>query len=198
MNKSIAFFDFDGTITTHDSLIKFIKYYSGNFRFYLGLMILSPILISYKIKIIPNYIAKEKLLKYFFKNATESEFKQISTDYSLNHIQKILRSEAVDKLNWHKHQNHTIVIVSASLECWLKPWCEQNGFELVATKLDIKDEKIIGNLSTKNCYGIEKVNRIKEKYNLSLYDSIYSYGDTKGDKEMLELADIDKRFYQSF
>ena len=198
MKKVIAFFDFDGTIATNDSLIAFIKHHSGNFKFYLGLIILSPVLISYKFKIIPNYIAKEKLLRYFFKNTNESEFKQISTDYSLNHIQKILRPEAFDKINWHKYQNHTIVIVSASLECWLQPWCEQNGLELIATKLEIKDAQITGNLSTKNCYGIEKVNRIKEKYDLSLYEHIYAYGDTQGDKEMLELADFDKRFYQCF
>lgn len=198
LKKSIAFFDFDGTITHKDSLIKFIQYHNGYIKFYLGLFILSPVLICYKFKIIPNYVAKEIILRYFFRNSNINKFNNIAIDYSLNHIPNILREQAIDKINWHKQEGHTVVVVSASIECWLKPWCEKNNLELIATKLEIKDEVITGNLITKNCYGIEKRNRINEKYDLTLYDFIYAYGDTKGDKEMLELADIDKRFYRCF
>ena len=43
---------------------------------------------------------------------------------------------------------------------------------------------------------IEKGNRVKEAYNLDDYDRIYAYGDSRGDKELLELAD--KSFYKPF
>lgn len=33
MSKKIAFFDFDGTITTDDSLLKFIRFVVGDRRF---------------------------------------------------------------------------------------------------------------------------------------------------------------------
>ena len=33
VKKGIAFFDFDGTITTRDTLLEFIKFYKGNFNF---------------------------------------------------------------------------------------------------------------------------------------------------------------------
>jgi phosphoserine phosphatase len=49
---------------------------------------------------------------------------------------------------------------------------------------------------TKNCYGIEKSNRVNKAYNLSGYDHIYSYGDTRGDTELLALAD--ESFYKPF
>jgi len=48
---------------------------------------------------------------------------------------------------------------------------------------------VTGKFLSKNCYGIEKANKVKEAYNLSDYDYIYAYGDTRGDKELLELAD---------
>lgn len=184
----MAFFDFDGTITKDDSLLKFIRFVVGDIRFLVGLVVLSPILVAYKLNLIPNYKAKQKMLSWFFKGYSEDDFRKVANEYSLNHIDKILRPKAIEKLNWHKEQNHRIVIVSASIDCWLRPWCEKNGFELLATKLEIKNKILTGKLLTKNCYGQEKVNRIKESYNLKEYDNIYAYGDSRGDKEMLELA----------
>ena len=45
---------------------------------------------------------------------------------------------------------------------------------------------------------IEKGNRVKEAYNLDDYSHIYAYayGDSRGDKELLGLAD--KSFYKPF
>ena len=158
----IAFFDFDGTITKDDSFLKFIRFVVGDFRFIVGFVFLLPILILYKLKIIPNHKAKEIVLRYFFKGCKEEEFKKVANEYSLVHIDKILRPKAIEKINWHKNQGHKVVVVSASIECWLRPWCEKNNLELIATKLEIKDDIVTGKLLSKNCYGVEKVNRIKE------------------------------------
>lgn len=193
---TLALFDFDGTITKDDSLLKFIRFVVGDVRFIIGLIVLSPILVAYKLKLIPNYKAKQKMLSWYFKGCSQQEFKKVANDYSLKHIDEILRPKAIEKLNWHKEQGHKIVIVSASIECWLHPWCEKNGFELLATKLEIKDDIVTGKLLSKNCYGIEKVNRIKQAYDLEKFEYIYAYGDSAGDKEMLELAD--ESFYKPF
>lgn len=196
MSKKIAFFDFDGTITTDDSLLKFIRFVVGDRRFLLGLVVLSPMLVLYKLKLIPNYKAKQYMLSWFFKGMSKDAFLKVANEYSLVHIDKILRPKAIEKINWHKNQGHKVVVVSASIECWLRPWCEKNGLELIATKLEIKDDIVTGKLLSKNCYGVEKVNRIKEIYNLKDFEYIYSYGDSSGDKQMLELAH--EKFYKPF
>ena len=196
MSKKIVFFDFDGTITTDDSLLKFIRFVVGDRRFLLGLVVLSPMLVLYKLKLIPNYKAKQYMLSWFFKGMSKDAFLKVANEYSLVHIDKILRPKAIEKINWHKNQGHKVVVVSASIECWLRPWCEKNGLELIATKLEIKDDIVTGKLLSKNCYGVEKVNRIKEIYNLKDFEYIYSYGDSSGDKQMLELAH--EKFYKPF
>lgn len=193
---SIAFFDFDGTITTDDSLLRFIRFVVGDFRFIFGLVALSPILLAYKLGLIPNYKAKQKMLSWFFKGISKNAFFKVANEYSLVHIDKILRQKAMEKINWHKAQGHQIVVVSASIECWLSQWCTKNGLELIATKLEIKDGVVTGALLSKNCYGEEKVNRIKELYNLDEYEYIYAYGDSRGDQEMLKLAN--ESFYKPF
>ncbi len=196
MSNRLALFDFDGTITKNDTLIKFIRFAVGDIKFIRGMIILSPMLTAYKTKLIPNYKAKEYMLSYFFKGMSEEKFKQIANEYSLRHINPILRPKAIERIAWHKERGDRVVIVSASIECWLKPWCDQNGLELIATKLEIKNGSITGKMKTKNCYGIEKANRVKKIYNLKEYDYIYAYGDSHGDKELLELAN--EKFYKPF
>lgn len=192
----LVFFDFDGTITKDDSLLKFIRFVVGDTRFIIGLITLSPTLTLYKLKLIPNYKAKQKMLSYFFKGCSEEYFKKVANEYSLNHIDKILRPKAMEKIQWHKEKGHKVVVVSASIDYWLRSWCEKNDLELIATQLEIKYGVVTGNLLTKNCYGIEKVNRIKELYNLNDFEYIYAYGDSSGDKEMLSIAN--ESFYKPF
>lgn len=192
----IAFFDFDGTITTKDTLFDFIKFAVGKKRFLIGMFRLIPILFGYKLKLIPNYKAKERMLSLFFQGMTKYDFIEVANKYALEKIDLIIHPKALETLNWHKEQNHKIVIVSASIDCWIRPWCERNDFELLSTKLEFKDNILTGKFLTKNCYGIEKVNRIKEMYNLNNFEYIYVYGDSEGDKQMLELGN--ESFYRLF
>ena len=187
---NIAFFDFDGTITTDDSLLKFIRFVVGDMKFIMGLCVLSPMLVIYKLKLIPNYRAKQIMLSYFFKGMKEQDFMEVARKYSLEHIDTILRPKAMEKIRWHQERGDKVVIVSASLECWLKPWCEIHSLEVLATNLKIEEGIVTGQFLTKNCYGIEKENRIKELYALGRYEHIYAYGDSRGDREMLALADM--------
>ena len=193
---NLAIFDFDGTITTDDSLIRFIRFVVGDLKTLWGMVFLSPMLVVYKLKLIPNYKAKQMMLSYFFKGMDKQQFQKIAEEYSLKHIDTILRPKAMEKITWHKELGHKVIVVSASIECWIRPWCDQNGLDLIATKIKVKNGLITGKFLTKNCYGIEKVNRVKEAYNLDDYDRIYAYGDSRGDKELLGLAD--KSFYKPF
>ena len=192
----IALFDFDGTITTDDSLIKFIRFVVGDVKFIWGIATLSLMLITYKLKLIPNYKAKQWMFSYFFKGMNEQQFLKVAEEYSLNHIDEILRRQAMEKIVWHKEQGHKVTVVSASIECWLRPWCDKNDLDTIATKIEIKNGIVTGEFLSKNCYGIEKASRVKEAYNLDDYDYIYAYGDSRGDKELLGLAD--KSFYKLF
>jgi phosphatidylglycerophosphatase C len=93
-------------------------------------------------------------------------------------------------LQWHRSQGHRILIVTASLEVWLKPWCTEINVELIATKMECENGLVTGEFGSKNCHGQEKVNRIKAVLEIAQYTSIYAYGDSTGDTEMLALADI--------
>lgn len=88
------------------------------------------------------------------------------------------------------------MVVSASPENWIQKWSFSEGLELIASKLEVNNGKITGKILGKNCHGVEKLKRIKEKYIIEDYKVIYAYGDTSGDRPMLNVAT--HSFYKPF
>jgi HAD superfamily hydrolase (TIGR01490 family) len=185
---NIAFFDFDGTITNKDTFRGFIRFYKGEMRYLLGIAILSPIFLAYAFKLISREETKVKLLTYFFRGESEDKFIAIANQYSAQNLDSVIRPLAIKEIHSYQEKGDKVVIVSASLEYWLKPWCAKNALDIIGTKMEIKDGVLTGKLLANNCYGQEKVNRIKQNYQVGNYDKIFAYGDSRGDLEMLEFA----------
>lgn len=187
--RTIVIFDFDGTLTRKDTFIEFIRFCHGSFKLYSGLITLSPYLISYKLGLYPNYKAKQKVFSYFFKGMKYENFYKKGISFS-SKISSFLKQEQIKKLKEHQEYKHDIYIVSASIKEWILPWCELNGINnVICTEIEINNNhQLTGKFKTRNCYGNEKVKRfIKVEPNRSSY-YLYAYGDSKGDKEILEFA----------
>lgn len=194
--RNIAFFDFDGTITAKDSFLEFIKFQKGKTAFYLGFLRFLPWLAALKLKLIPNDRVKQKILVYFFGGMPESVFQQSCDVFARQQIPRMIRPAALREIEKLRNLNFELVIVSASPANWLQAWTRVLDLQLIATRLEVKNERITGRIEGKNCHGEEKVARIREKWDLSAFREIYAYGDTPGDKPMLALAS--HRFYKPF
>lgn len=186
--KQLVLFDFDGTITTKDTLAEFMIFYHGKIRYVLGLAILSPIIASYLFKLMPNWKSKQYFLTWFLKNENASVFEKRCKDFSDSCVGNLIRPKALEAIQQYKRLGATVVVVSASAENWVKPWCDKHDLACIATKLEVKNNRLTGKILGKNCHGPEKVCRIKENFTLETFDEIIAYGDTSGDKEMLALA----------
>lgn len=198
MNGRIAFFDFDGTITTKDTLLEFLKFVRGRTGFYKGFLLNSPYLLAYKIKLITNQAAKEKVLRYFLGGMPVQQFEELCQNFSDNILPELIRPAAMEEIRTLKNQGYRLVLVSASPENWIRPWAGKTGFEVIATRLIAQENRIQGVIEGKNCHGNEKVNRIKEVIALDQYSDIRAYGDSGGDTAMLALAGVGKSFYKPF
>lgn len=194
--KTLALFDFDGTVTTKDTLKLFIVFTHGTFKFYLGCLVLSPILLGYMLKLYPNAVAKQKLLSWFYKGWNYAAFKRKGEEFCSQVLPGYIRQSAIKKIRWHQKKQHRVILVSASIEEWLEPWCHAMEIELICTRMEVKDNLVTGRFSTPNCYGPEKAARLKAFLKMGDYDTIYAYGDSSGDKDMLALAT--KPYYQHF
>ncbi len=140
--------------------------------------------------------AKEKVLQYFFRKTPSKEFQQRCDAFATTEIPQLIRPKAIIEIEKLKAAGAEVVIVSASAENWIQQWCNDNNLQLIGTKLQVKNDLLTGKIENLNCHGEEKVNRIHAAFDLSQYDEIYCYGDTKGDKPMLQLATFS--FYKPF
>jgi HAD superfamily hydrolase (TIGR01490 family) len=192
----LAIFDFDGTITSKDSFGHFLQYAVRKPVYYRGLILLSPILIAYALGLVPNYVAKQKVFAHFFAGWSTDSFNRIAERYSSSEVGKIIRPEALERIEWHQRQAHKVVVVSASIKSWLSHWCEARRIDLISTEVEEENLILTGQFRTPNCHGIEKVNRLKDRFDFSKVDYVYAYGNSSGDKEILELAD--EKYYRYF
>ena len=188
--RTIAAFDFDGTLTTKDTLLEFIKFAKGRTAFYAGFALYSPILVAYKLRLYPNWKAKQRVFAHFFKGTSYEEFCQQGQDFS-RVVEGMVRQQTLAALNDHLRQGHTVYIVSASIEEWVKPWADRHGVShVLGTQVEVApDGRLTGRFLTANCYGQEKVNRLLQAEPDRQAYTLYAYGDSRGDREMIEFAD---------
>ena len=196
MKKKIYAFDFDGTLTTRDTLIAFIRYAKGTGAFVLGFLRHAHLLVLMKLGLYPNWKAKQNVFSYFFKGMSLEDFDDLCQRFAADNRQ-LLRPEGVRTLEQARADGADIVIVSASIDNWVKPFfTSPDGLAdnlpkitVLGTQIEIADRKLTGRFLTKNCYGPEKVNRILAQYpNRGKY-SLIAFGDSRGDKELLAFAD---------
>jgi HAD superfamily hydrolase (TIGR01490 family) len=185
---NLALFDFDGTVTTRDSFLLFLRHAAGETGFLRGALTLAPAIIRFKLGRYPNYRLKEDFLRHFFQGWERERFIDTARDFTVATIPTILRPGAVQQIREHLDRGDRVSLVSASPELVLSSWCSDMGIELLATRLETEQGVLTGSIQGRNCWGPEKVRRIEEKYTLSDFDTIYAYGDSRGDREMLAMA----------
>ncbi|MGB0582322.1 MAG: HAD-IB family hydrolase [Limisphaerales bacterium] len=192
----IAVFDFDGTITYADSFLPFLRQCAGFMGFWFRMVLLFPVLVFQSIGMMPNDRAKARVLKSFIRDR-DREWMEDRTVAFMPRLTRLLNPIAMERLNWHRDEGHRLILLSASPENYLQRWAIAEGFESVlATRLEEEDGSYTGSIDGANCHGAEKVVRLKaELGDLSQYE-IYSYGDSKSDKILLNL--IDHSAYRSF
>ena len=73
----------------------------------------------------------------------------------------------------------------------MRPWALKTGFDdVIASHLETREDgRITGNLLGENCFGIEKVRRLEALLGPKSGYTLYAYGDSRGDRELLSSAD---------
>jgi phosphatidylglycerophosphatase C len=185
--RTLALFDLDGTITTHDTMFAFVRHARGNLRTALGLLWLSPVLGLHALGLVDATTAKTALLRHFFGGLPKQTLQAWAESFA-SPLDELVRPEARARLQWHREQGHEIVLVSASLDLWLSPWAQRQALNLLCTQAHFDGDVFTGSLQGPNCNGPEKEARIRAAHDLSSYTFVYAYGDSSGDVQMLALA----------
>ena len=190
--KKYAFFDFDGTLISHDSFKKFLaKAFSrAPWRLFFVISLLP-------FGILPYLIRKDKtrmksiliwsLTSFLSKRAQILLLRDLATDSSKNAWFK----EAVPEIQRLKQEGFEIILVSASPEIYIRSLVREkfssSPFQrVIGTKLGFSLFGVV--VKGKNCIKGEKINRIQQLLSLGSISWEYSYSDHSDDIPLLSMA----------
>ena len=190
----LALFDFDGTITRTDTWTPFMQLAVRPARIVAGRLLLSPIVIGYKLGMISASRGRQVAARVGFQGEDAARMWRLGVEYASTTLPAQVRQPALDRMAWHRSRCDHVVIVSASLDFYLSPWCAGHGVDCICTTLEERNGRLTGRCAGGDCSGAEKVRRIRGRLDLGRYGTIYAYGDSAEDRELLELAH--RKFYR--
>jgi phosphatidylglycerophosphatase C len=191
----VAIFDFDGTVTKKSTTLSFLRFVFP-WRFILLMLLLFPVLIFFSCKLITIDSLNIFICWLFFKNKSRNAILSSGDLFAQTQIPPLLKDEAINKLKKHQEEGHYCILATSAYDVYIKSWADFYGFDaVVCTVFEVgKNNQFTGHLSGVSCYGLEKAKKVQPWINKNT--EIYVYGDSRGDKEILALAD--HPFYRCF
>lgn len=195
--RPLVAFDFDGTLSFRDSFLAFLAWRAGPLGWALGLAALAPDTILYMAHRDRGRL-KAAAARVFLKGLRQAELEAACDEFANSSLgRRLIRPDAEQCWSHWKARGAELVIVTASPEEVVAPFARRLGADrLIGTRLARDAEgRLTGAFSTANCRGPEKVERLRAVYGQGVRLAA-AYGDTAGDREMLELAE--ERGYRVF
>ncbi|KAF1709975.1 HAD-IB family hydrolase [Pseudoxanthomonas kalamensis DSM 18571] len=183
----LALFDFDHTLTDRDSYARFLRRVASPTQLARARWSIGPWLLGYRAGLISAQRLRARVTRIVFSDHDADEVCAHGLAYANDAIPGMLRPEPMQRLAWHQTQGHEVAVVSASLDLYLHPWCEQHSLNLICNRLEARSGKLTGRYAGRDI-GRHKADEIRARYDLSRYDRIHAYGDSHEDLAMLELA----------
>lgn len=190
---TVAAFDFDETLTTADTVVPFLWRFTTRRRF-------AARALRHAVGLLPIVVRRDRdrlralATKLVFAGRAADAVETEAAVHGLLIERDGLRPDTTARLRWHLGEGHRVVIVSASYEQYVEVVASSFGdVEVLATRLQLADGMCTGLLDGPNCRGPEKVRRLDAwlaTQQLERSDvTVFAYGDSTGDREMLAWAD---------
>lgn len=183
----LALFDFDHTVTTCDTYGRFLRRVATPEQLAQAWWKVGPWLLAYRLRLISAERIRARVTRLTFSNRHVDDIATQAVGYARDVLPEVVRPQMLEQIRWHLQQRHTVVIVSGSLDLYLRPWCESLGLDLICNRLESRDGRLTGRYADGDC-GPRKAEHIRHRYDLSRYQRIHAYGDSREDRPMLALA----------
>ena len=186
--RTVAVFDFDGTLTRRDTLLPFLRRTYGAPR--TSLALLANSLVMARGIVAGDHerdAAKEAVLAHLLAGREVAELEAAAAVFADVVVGRGLRAAVLERVQWHATSGHELVIVTASPELYVRPVGERLGFDAVlGTRLETDGAgRLTGRLVGRNCRDNEKATTGDV--------TVHAYGDSSGDRQLLAFADYGYR-----
>lgn len=183
----LALFDFDNTITDCDTYARFLRRVATPEQLAHAWWKVGPWLLAYRLKLISAERIRARVTRLVMRDRHGDDIATLAAGFAREVLPEVVQPQMLEQIRWHQKQGHTVVVVSGSLDLYLRPWCETLGLEVICNRLEIKDGRLTGHYADGDC-GPRKAERILKRYELSRFLRIHAYGDSPEDRPMLALA----------
>lgn len=186
---AVAVFDVDGTLTTGDCVLPFLRRVAG--------MRLAGALLRHPQTLLSALVRRDRdrlksLACASLAGLLASEVDRAGAEFAGWVASSKMRADTTARLRRHRELGHTTMLASASLDVYLLPLGEILGVdEVVCTTLERDAEGLLtGRLVGANCRGPEKATRVRARLEaLGLEDAeVWAYGDSADDEPLLASA----------
>lgn len=184
----LALFDFDGTITTRETFVDFVRLATPRRRLRIGGLLLAPVVVARKLGLVHVSTLRAAVAWVAFRGVTEADLRRAGERFARDLIPALLREQAMQRIAWHRGRGDRVIVVSGGFEAALAPWCTQHGLELIASCLESHNGVLTGRYQGAQCASTEKCSRVRACVDLRAFDRIHAYGDTHEDLDLLALA----------
>ena len=188
VGDSLSVFDFDGTLTKHDSFVPFLRFAFGKRVFARRLVRLVLPTLKCMGRRLTRDELKEVLIHTFMTGVEAKWVEEKAEEFCERYWKRLMRPSGLIAVATQVNSGAIVTICSDSPAMVLKPFAERLGIRLIGTNLEVKDGVLTGRISGHNCRCGQKVERLEAEYGpLSSYH-LRAWGDTRGDYEMLAAA----------
>ena len=194
--RRIAAFDFDGTLTHRDTLLPFLVRAFGARRVAGAVSRVAPLAARARIGRLEAEIhhrdaTKVALLRHLVAGRSADWLASQGESFATTLVAR-LRPQMVEQVRRHRDAGHELVIVSAGLHAYLDPFAAAEGFDhVIAVGLAASDDgRLTGALEGPNVRGPEKAVRLQAWLGGDVPETLWAYGNSSGDAELLAMADV--------
>jgi len=186
----VAAFDVDGTLTTRDCVVPFLRRAAG-WRLPLALLG-RPVALATALARRDRDRLKELACRSLAGHDAAA-LDRLGGAFAGEFVAAQLREDTAGRLRRHRELGHTVILASASLEAYVVPLGRALEVDaVVCTQLERDEHGLLtGRLDGVNCRGPEKARRVRAWLMDAGLDGaeLWAYGDSPSDAELLALAD---------
>lgn len=190
MSDVVAAFDVDGTLTTTDTFVPFVRSVVGPAGTVMLALWSAPLAVGVVTRLSSRDRLKAAVCDATFAGRRVGDVATLGESHAERIRTRWLRDDVVARLRWHQQAGHRTVLVSASIRPYLDPLGAWLGVDdVICTDLGADDHgRHDGTLVGGNCRGPAKVARLVDHLG-GRPGELWAYGDSTGDRELLAAAD---------
>jgi HAD superfamily hydrolase (TIGR01490 family) len=186
----LVLFDFDGTLTTRDTIRPFASYLcnaSGRSGFTRASVDLSLLLL--KLHLTSNHTFKQRFLQLLVQGLPAGRVQKWAEQFHATHLESIQNRPVVELLLEHTAAGDDVYLVSSNFDFFLQPLQQRWNLKgILATQTEVLDGCFTGCIVGRACDGREKLTRVVASFGERNAREAVAYGDSRSDCFLLDFV----------